>query len=480
VPSLSSPGVGSNLDVREIVSQLMAVERQPLKVLDSKEASFKAKLTTLGQIKSALTSLQSAALTLSLSSTYNAVKPSVADSGVMSVAITGATPPGSYNVEVKQLAQAQKLISGTHAAMDSTVGTGTLKIEVGRYSMPDAPPVGFTPKEGVDAVTITIDDKNNTLSGIRDAINASGAGVTATIINDGSGYRLSLTSKESGEANEVRITASETGDPGLAQLAYDRSEGGISNLHQNVAARDAILKIDGMLVTKPTNTITDAIQGVTLTLTKETSESGTKLTLTHDTSAIRTAIDNFIKAYNEVHKQIGAATNYDATSQTASILTGDATMRSLQSQLRNALSTALPGSPGGMSVLSQVGIAFQRDGSLALDADKLAKAIADPNKDVSQLFIRRENGEPGFGGRIHGLVSKMILGEDALLNGRMDGINNSIKNLDKQRQAQEARMASIEQRYLAQFTALDVAISRMTSTSSFLTQQLEALKAQTK
>lgn len=478
--ALSSPGVGSNLDVKTIVSQLMAVESQPLQAINKKESAFQAKLTSLGLLKSALSSLQSAAQTLNLSSTYSTVKASVADTTVFSASVSGATPAGNYDVEVQKLAQSQKLISGSYASLDTEVGTGTLTLSLGTYSDAGSPPVAFTAKSGSTDVEITIDDSNNTLEGVRDAINASDADVTATIINDGTGYRLSLTSTETGVENEIRIAVAETGAAGLAQLAYDRSDGAVSNLSENVAARDAVIKVDGITITKSSNTITDAIQGVTLKLTKEM-EAGTttKLTLAHDTGTVRTALENFVKAYNEVHKQISSSTNYDAGTAKASVLTGDATVRSIQSQLRSNLSASVSGAPAGMSTLSDIGISFQRDGTLAIDSTKLDKVLADPSKDLSKLFTKDDDsGIIGIGSRLNTLVSGMIFGNDAVLNGRIDGITSSIKSLGTQRQAQALRLATIEKRYYAQFSALDVAISSMTKTSSFLTQQLEALRAQ--
>lgn len=474
--TLSSPGVGSNLDVKTIVSQLMAVEQAPLTALAKKEASYQAKLSAFGSLKSVLSSFQSAAQTLNLSSTYSAVKPSVADTAILSASVSGAATAGSYNIEVKNLAQAQKLTSSSFAAKDTVVGNGTLTIDIGTYSDAATLPVTFTPKSGSTAKTITIDSSNNTLEGVRDAINNANTGISATIINDGSGFRLSLTSKESGTANAVRIGVAESGAAGLARLAYDASTGGTSNLTQNVAAKDAVIKVDGITITKASNTITDAIQGVTLNLTKETAtDVTTKLTLAQDNSTIKTALDNFVKAYNAVNKQITDSTAYNSTTGTASVLTGDATTRSIQAQLRSTLSGAIAGAPAGMSVLSDVGISFQKDGTLSLDTAKLDKVLADPLKDVSKLFTKSSDSVVGFGSRVNTLVSSMIFGSDAVLNGRIDGINTSIKGIGSQIQAQNLRLATIEKRYNAQFTALDTAISSMMKTSTFLTQQLSAL-----
>jgi flagellar hook-associated protein 2 len=479
VATLSSPGVGSNLDVKTIVSQLMAVEAQPLNQITKKEASFQAKLTSFGLVKSALSTLQSAAQTLNLSSTYSTVKASVADSSYFSAAINGTAPAGTSSVEVKKLAEAQKLTSASLAAKDTAVGMGTLTISVGSYSDAATPPVTFTEKTD-SAKTITIDSSNNTLEGLRDAINKSEAGVNATIINDGTGYRLSLTSKETGTESAVKITATENGAAGLARFAFDASAGGVSNLTQNVAAQNALIKVDGIEISKPSNTISDAIQGVTLTLTKTMAEdTNTKLTLTRDTSTVRNALDAFVKAYNAVNKQITDATAFNTTTGKGSTLTGDATMRSIQTQLRNSITTPVPGTQPGLSVLSDVGISFQKDGSLAIDSAKLDKVLADPQKDLSKLFSTAAEGGSGYGTRINSLVSGMIFGADASVNGRIDGITASIKGLSTQREAFLLRLASVEKRYNAQFTALDTAIAGMTRTSTFLTQQLAAMSAQT-
>lgn len=482
--TISSPGIGSNLNVGgDLVSKLMAAESQPLTLLDNKTASYQAKLTAIGQIKSVLSDFQTAAQTLNLSSTFSALTPSVADPGVLSASVSGSTPASSYNIEVQQLAEAQKLTSSGFATQDTVIGSGTLTLSIGKYSDAGSPPVSFTQKADTTDLKIKIDSSNNTLSGIRDAINSSDAGVTATIINDGSGYRLSLTSKATGTENAIKLTVAEDGAAGLSQLAYDGSTGGTANLTQNVAAADAKIKIDGISVTSASNTLTDAIQGITLNLSK-TTEAGstTKLTLNRNTDGIRTALQAFVDAYNNVTKQIATSTAYDVVNNKGSTLTGDATIRSIQTQLRNALSNSIPGAPAGLSSLSDLGISFQVDGTLKLeDADKLNKKLADPTLDLSKLFIKdNDSGVVGYGSRLNSLVSSMIFGTDAVLNGRIDGINASITSLTKDRADEVLRLNAVEKRYNAQFTALDTAIASMTTTSSFLTQQLDAIAAQSK
>lgn len=475
--TLSSPGVGSNLDVKSIVSQLMTAEQLPLKALEKKETSYQAKLSAFGSMKSALSSLQSAAQTLNLSSTFSAVSASVADSSVLTATVNGASSAGSFNIEVQSLAQPQKLISSGVASKTTAIGNGTITLDFGTYSASNTPPITFSANTNIASKTLTIDSSNNTLEGIRDAINNANTGVSASIINDGSNFKLSLTSKESGLASSAKISVTESGGAGLAMFAYNGTTGGVSNLTQNVEAKNAVIKVDGVTITKSSNTITDAISGITLNLSKEMAlNTTTKLTLTADNSKVSTAINAFVTAYNAVNKQISDATTYNAATRKGSVLTGDATARNVQSQLRSTLSSAIPGAPAGLSVLSDAGIEFQSDGTLVVKSDKLSQTLADPSKDLKRLFVTSADGTVGFGSRINTAVSNMIFGKDATINGKIDGINSSIKELGKQKVNENYRLTQVENRYNKQFSSLDTMIANMTRTSTYLTQQLAALQ----
>lgn len=382
--ALSSPGIGSGLDVNGLVSQLMALEQRPLTLLATKEAKYQAQLSAYGSMKGALSSFQSAVAALATPAKFTAVKASVADTAVLTASASPSASAGSYSIQVQTLAQAQKLKSGTFAATTTTVGTGTLTIQFGTYSGGS-----FTLNPDKSAKTITIGSSNASLSGVRDAINAADAGVTASIVNDGSGYRLVVSSKDAGLANALKITVADndlnnTDAAGLSQLVYDASTGGTTNLTQTVAAQNATAVIDGITVTKSTNTLTDAIDGVTLTLLKE--GSTTTLSVAKDTAGIKAAVESFVKAYNDLNKTLTDMSKYDAVNKQASILTGDATVRSVQSQLRALFNTALSSAGGGLTTLADIGVTFQTDGTLKLDATKLTKALNDGSKDISTLF----------------------------------------------------------------------------------------------
>lgn len=389
--AISAPGIGSGLDINGIVNQLMSVEKQAVTKLDTQEAKLQARISAYGSLKSALATLQNAAGALSGSAKFTGSTATVGDAAVLSATGGAAAVPGSYAIEVEKLAQAHKIKSAPFPGTGTTVGTGTLTVAFGTY---DSGGNTFTVNPDRASTTITIDTSKNTLAGIRDAINGAAAGVTATLVNDGAGDRLVLSSNTPGAANSLRITvsgdgdANNTDDAGLSQLAYDptAAAGSGRNLTQTVAAQNATVVIDGITVSKPSNTLTDAIEGVTLNLLKTNDGAPTTLTVARDVAGAKSAVEAFVKAYNDFNKTLTDLSKYDPERKTGSVLTGDATLRTIQTQLRAVLSTPLDTAGGGYSRLSEAGITFQKDGRLALDASRLDAALRDRTRDLSTLF----------------------------------------------------------------------------------------------
>lgn len=470
--ALSTPGLGSGLDVNGLVKQLMAVERQPLAALDRQEAGLQAKITAFGSFKGALSALQSSAQALTSAEKFNSAKASAADSGVLTAAAKPGALSGSYDVNVQNLAQSQVLKSSTaFAATSDVVGSGTLTIQFGTYS-------GASLAAGTNpaALSLTIDSTNNTVAGIKDAINAAKAGVTASVVNDGTGNRLVLTSDNPGEATALKITVDEgeggtnTNDTGLSRVAFDGATGGVQNMQVATAAKNAKLTINGIEISKSTNTITDALEGVTLTLVKE--NSSTKVTVARDTGSIKGAIEGFVKAVNDVNSAIKELASVDPNSKRGGPLVGDSTVRGVQAQLRKLLSTPIDNADG-LTALSQIGITFQKDGKLAVDSSKLQAAVEDRKLDLSKLF-GTTNGVAGFAARV-GDAMTSALGSDGLIADRTEGLAESVKLVGKRREALGARLVAIEARYRAQFNALDASVASMTKTSNYLQQQLANL-----
>lgn len=376
---LSSPGLGSGLDINGLVDKLMSVEKAPLAVFDKQEASYQSKLSAYGTLKGVLSSFQTAAKGLTSLSKFNVQTASVSDSTVMTPSATSAAASGSYSVEVTDLAQTHKLrTSSTWSTTTTTLGAAgdTLTLDFGTYSGG-----AFTLNPSKGTKTVTLASGQNTLSGVRDAINAASVGVTATLVNDGSGYRLLLSGADSGEANALRIVASS----GLSALAYDASTGGTSNMVQLQAAQNAAFTLDGISMSQSSNTVTNAIDGVSFTLLKETTAAVT-LSISRDTSGVKTAIESFVKTYNDAATSLKTLTAYDASTKKGAVLLGDATAMSLQSKLRNVINQSLTYAGGGLTTLSDIGISFRKDGSLSLDYTKMNAVLANTSKDVSTLF----------------------------------------------------------------------------------------------
>lgn len=383
----------SGIDVNSIVSQLMTIEQRPLLALAKKEASYQAQLSAYGNIKGALSTFQSAVSGLSSIGKFQSLTATSADTGIITASAASTAVAGTYSIDaISKLAQAQKLAATGQASSTAAIGSGTLTFDfgtitggafdsiTGKYSG-----ATFT-SNGGGVKTVTIDATNNSLQGIRDAINAAKIGVTATIINDGgtSPYRLALTSDSIGKANSIKISV--TGDAALSNLlAHDSANDAGQNLAETVTAQNAELKIDGVTVSKASNTITDAIQGVTLNLQKATA-TPVKLTVARDSAAIKSSVEAFVKAYNDLNKTLKDLSAYDPATKKGAVLQGDSTVRTLQTQIRAVFNTPVDNTSGSLTNLSQIGVAFQKDGSLALDSAKLNTAIANNFNDIASLF----------------------------------------------------------------------------------------------
>jgi flagellar hook-associated protein 2 len=436
--------VGGMIDVNGLVSQLMGAERVPLDNLKAKEASFNAKLSAFGTLKSAIATFQAAVKAVSASAlgAQTATSSNPAIFGATAPSGSGATQ-GSYSIEVTQLAQRQKLASAAVASGTPFAAAGTMSITVG-------------------GKTTSIPNGDGSLQGLSNAINGANAGVSATIVNDGTADHLVITAKDSGAANTIKITAN-------GSLAgFDTTSGGMA---VQQAAQDAILKIDGMTVTKPSNTITDAIKGVTLNLTQTNIGNPATLTVGRDSSAVKKSITDLVAAYNTLGAAVGKLTTYDPATKKGAVLNGDAAANSIMNSLRQELGKAVGATDaGGLTRLSDIGVSFQRDGTLAVDDTKLQKALDGNFDNVTKLF----SSASGFGTRLSKLTADMV-GTTGAISNRTVGLKNTIDSIGKSEDAMEDRLVLTEARYKKQFTALDVSMSKMQNTSTYLTQQLAAI-----
>ena len=453
--AISSLGVGSGLDLSGILKSLMQVEQQPIIALQRKEAAVQGRISALGSLKGALSSLQTAAGAMlpgsgqSLTEKYQTVKATTGDNTIVTATASTGAMPASYTLSDVTLAKAQQVRKSFDSGDIPTTGNnGTLSIQVGSGT----------------AVDVAVNG-GMSLTQIAEAINGSTAAVSASIINDGTTDHLIISAKETGATNTITITGS-NGGAGNDWSAFSYSTGAANAWTQQQPAASASASINGLTVTSPTNTISSAIPNVSLTLLKE-SAGGTSLTVTRDNqSSVTSALNDFMKAFNSaasVMKTLGA---YNPETKVAGALQGDSTLRSAQGLVSSLLQTQAGGT-SAYQTLSDIGISLQLDGSLKLDSTKLNAAVQADFTGVTNLI---EKVGTAFKS---GLES--VVGSSGNITAATNSANQSIKDLQKRQEALTLRLEQVEARYTKQFSALDTLIAGMNQTSSWLGQQLSTL-----
>jgi flagellar hook-associated protein 2 len=449
--TISSPGIGSGLDVGSIISQLMAVERTPLKQLETAETKIQTQVSEIGKIKSALSKFKDLAAKLASTDFWKQTSGTASNSAV-SITTSSSASAASYSVQVLGLAAAQSIAAPAVGSSSSTLGSGTLTI---------TPSVG-----GTGPFDITI-EATDTLAAIRDKINASGSGVNASILNDGTGARLVMRSDQTGEDHAFSTTVAGTGLNGLTFNAATGTGG--ATLGQ--AAADASALINNLPVSSSTNTLTDVMDGVTLTLNAETTLPMT-VSVQSDKETIKKTLTDFASAYSELAKLIATDTKYDATTKKAGALQGDSAIVGLQSQLR-AMMGASSGASTAFARLSDAGFEMQQDGSLSVNGSKLDKALANL-PELTKLFNGSSTTDAtldGFGKRFRVFASG-VLGIDGALTSRTDGLAQKLERNQDAQERMEQRLAATQKRLEAQYSALDAKLGSLNSLSSYVTQQV--------
>jgi len=386
---VSSTGA-SGLPIDSLVTAQMQAEQQPITDIKTKISSYNTKLSAYSTLKSGLSTFQTAVDKLATAAKFNAQAVTASDSTSISATANGTAVLGNYNVTVSQLATSQKLATSAYSSATDIVGTGKITISFGTYTAAaGATPASFTANGDKSDITIDITSSNNTLAGIRDAINAKNASVSASIVNDGTGNRLVITSKDTGEVNSLKVSVADddgnnTDTGGLSALAYDPLASS-NNMTQMTAAKNALLTVDGMSISKSSNTVSDVIQGVTLTLKSVTSASNT-LSVSTDTDTIQASVQSFVDAYNALNTSMRNLTKFvSAGSSSNGALLGDSTARNIMVKLKSMLSASSP-TATTYKTLTDIGVTMGSDGSLSLDSTKLQKAVTNNVSDVAKLF----------------------------------------------------------------------------------------------
>jgi flagellar hook-associated protein 2 len=449
---LSSPGLGSGLDINSLVSQLVAAEKAPLQSqITRAQTSTVTTITALAAFKGALSSFNTALSPLKTIEAFAARGATVSDDDIFTASATSSAAPGSYDIEVERLASAHQLSSNAFAdGAGHVVGTGTLTVAVGEKSF-----------------SISVGEDGDTLAQIRDAINAHADNdhlVTASIVNAQDGAHLVLSAIKSGEANAITVSQV-GGNGGLSVL--ERSQSNTANYIEPRPAADAVVYIAGFPHHSATNVVTGAIDGVTLTLKEADDNKIHTLTIANDLTTVTARARKFVDEFNALASKMADLRSYEPTTKKAGPLLGDALLRGVEAELRAHASNPVAGQTGSYQTLASIGITTQRNGTLALDAKKFDAALEADFDGVARLFA----SENGVAARLSTALDARLKA-DAEIDIRTKRLNQKSLDLQKQQATLELRMAKIEQRYRAQFTTLDTMLSNMQNTSNYLTQQL--------
>jgi flagellar hook-associated protein 2 len=442
IGTITFSGLASGINTGDLIDQLTKIEHRPIDLLQNQESGLQNKLSLLNDLNSKLATLKTAATKLSTSTNFFVHKASSSDDAVLTAAAGSNAVAGNHSVTVNSLARATTQASANFGSLTANVRQGTLAITV-----------------GATTTNVVVDGTNNTLQGLRDAINASGAAVTASIVQvDASNYRLVVNGKNTGTANAVTLdeTGLTTGADPLPGFSVTQ------------AASDASLTVDGIAVTRSTNLVSDVLTGVSLDL-KSASASELQVTISNDTDAIKTQINDFVKAYNDVQSFIHEQTAYDSENKTAGPLIGDSTVQTVQRVLRSALGTAVSGSP---ATLTELGITTQSDDTLSVDDTKLSDALNTNMTGVSNLFL---DATSGVAQRMMANVDSLTLAATGILTAGIDGTQNNIDDLSQKIADKEADLILFQEDLTRRFSVLEGLVSRLKSQGQYLTQQLASL-----
>lgn len=463
--TISSPGIGSGLDVQSIVSQLVALEKAPLKTLQTQATSFQTKLSTYGTIKSQVAALGDAAAKLSTNSGWNAVTAMSSNATAVNVTAAAGAVATSLTLEVQQLAKAQSTASSAVAA-GTAMGSGTMTIELGSWGS------GSFVAGSAAAVNVTINPGEDTLAEIAATINGAGAGVSATVLRDASGERLLMRSSATGEETAFRISVADgdgnnTDANGLSRLAFDTANP--AGMARTQVGQNALATINGVSVSSASNRLSDTLPGLTIQLSQVTT-APVEIEVNTDLEAARKNLQGFVDAYNALNTTLVNATRYDEGTKTAGALQGDSTTIGLQNALRGMLRSVTASSP--FARLSDIGIDIKSGGKMELKSEKLDDALSNFDG-LKALFTTTSTDATarGFGLKVKAFADG-LLNSEGLVSSKTEGIQASIKRNGVEQDRINQRAARSELRLLAQYNAMDAAVSRLNGLNSFVSQQV--------
>lgn len=467
--SFSSVGLGSGLDVTSMVSKLVELEKRPLTLLQTKAATLNARVSAFSQLKSAISNLQDQVSKLTAAETWNAKSATSSKTDSVTANVTSAAMPTTLHVHVGHLAQGQVVSAAVARSAAQAHGSGELKIQLGRVQAgtQESDPPNFVHSAEAE-LTINVADK--TLSQIADEINQKQMGVTATVLKDAQGERLTFQSQGTGDKAAFHIEG--TGD--AAAYAFDPANAEANTgMRSSQLAKDAKITVNGVDMFSATNTFTDLAEGVNLTVTKpmEAAETAT-ITVKQDTAAGKTALKNLVESYNSFSKSMATMTAYNPESKEAGTLQGDSTAASLQNALRRLLTGNAGSGTGEFTTLSQMGLEFQKDGTLKINDTKLDAAIAKNDSMLDFWAADREGvDQDGMAVRLKAFTEG-LLSSDGMFATKTESLQSQLKRNTTDQERVSMRVASYEKNLLAKYTALDTKMASLTALDSYISQQV--------
>jgi len=445
---LTSVGIGSGLDIGGIVTALVNAESAgKIAKFDVNEGKINAQISGIGSLKSAMSEFQDKLATLSKPETFSSQKVALSTKDFFSASVSPDAVAGKYEVKVGQLAQSQKVGTAVVADKTSPIGEGSLTISVGSG----------------DTFVIEVSDTDS-LTDIMEKINKSddNDGVTATIINGELGPQLVLGSNKTGEDNLITVTAANTGaGTGLTDTF---------TMTELTPAKNAEVFIDGVKVVSQSNTIDEAITGVSLTLTAADIGKTTTITVSKDSAKTKSAISGFVESYNALMGTIKDLSGYNPDTKAAGILQGDALPRSIQSQMRSMISSSYDTADGSMT-LASLGIKTTREGLLEIDDAMLTDAIKNDKGTIAELFSAEDSG---LAAKMDGLVDNYVQ-SGGILDGRDNTLDEQLTRIADSREQLSRRMSAYSDRLYKQFNAMDLVVANLNSQSSMLQSRLDSL-----
>ncbi len=434
--TISLGGIGSGIDTGALVDGLMGAARLPLSQLDARKRFIDGASTTISTFSSRLSALKTAALALSTTVGFSAFSASSSDAAVVA-SVTGGASTASYAVEVNALARAQKNRSDVFASPTSALGMeGTLSLQIGAGDPTD--------------ITVTATD---TLTDIANKIGGSGARVTASLMNTGSGYRLLVHGRDSGAENAFTMT--ETGTTlGL---------GGLGSRYET--AQDASFTVDGIAVTSKTNQVSGVVPGLTLALTKVTTSPAT-VGVAGDTNQLKSKVQALVTAYNAMVSTARSATGFGSTKADNPVLAGDRSVRESLARVSRLVGDAVPGTSGRYTTLASVGITLKRDGTMSFDNTKMETALAADAAGVAKLFVTDAGiGSSGVMKKLMTAIDSLVLGATSPVQARLDALSSQSVALTKSRERLVLRLEAYETQLKKQFTVMDQVVSKYNALS---------------